>query len=151
MVKGGYFSVSYSSEFRPPILAYLGSNVYLVYNFLHPASQRGEISFPCISTYMSLWCCGPLCTSGEFQGNVYLLHSISLLKLVIKLKDKLQNASLKVFYPRTTPDADHIIKALCIDCFLLIILLTMQICKLNLCVNFFLLPTRIQLMLKEFC
>lgn len=72
MVKGGYFSVFYSSEFRPSILAYLGSNVYLVYNFLHPASQRGEVSFPCISTYMSLWRCGPFCTSGEFQGNIFV-------------------------------------------------------------------------------
>ena len=93
MVKGGYFSVSCSSEFRPPILAYLGSNVYLVYNFLHPAPQRREISFPCISTYMSLWCCGPVCTSGKFQGNVYQLHSVSHFKLFLKLKGKLQNAS----------------------------------------------------------
>lgn len=116
MVKGGYFSVSYSSEFRPPILAYLGSNVYLVSDFLHPASQRGEISFPCISTYMSLWCRGPFCTSGEFQGSVYLLCSISLFKLVIKLKGKLQNASPKIFYPCIKPDIDYIVKASCIDC-----------------------------------
>lgn len=80
IMKDEYFSVSCSSEFRPPILAYFGSNVYLVYNFLHPASQRGEISFPCISTYMSLWCCGSLCTSGKFQGEVYLPHSFLLFK-----------------------------------------------------------------------
>lgn len=96
--------MSYSSEFRPPVLAYLGSNVYLVYNFLHPASQRGEISFPCVSTYMSLWCCGPFCTSGEFQGNVHLLRSVSLVKLVIKLKGKLQYASPKILYPYNKPD-----------------------------------------------
>lgn len=93
MVKDGYFSVFYSPEFRPPILAYLGSNVCLVYNFLHPASQRRAISFPCISTYMSLWRCGSFCTSGEFQVNRYLLHSASLSELFLKLTGKLQNAS----------------------------------------------------------
>lgn len=78
MLKGGYFSVFYSPEFRPPILAYLGSNVYLVYNFLHPASQRRAISFPCLPTYMSLWRCGPFCTSGEFQGYIcFILRHFS--------------------------------------------------------------------------
>lgn len=64
--------LSCSSEFRTSILAYLGTNVHLVSNFLHPTSQRGTISFPSISTYMSLWRCFSFCTSGEFLGNVCL-------------------------------------------------------------------------------
>lgn len=116
IVKGGYFSVSYSSEFRPPILAYLGSNVYLVYNFLHPASQRGEISFPRVPSYMSVWRCGPFCTSGEFQGNVYLLHSLSFLNGSESLKTNYRKFPLKVSYPYIKSDTDHIIEAFCTDC-----------------------------------